>query len=227
MWTIWLAACAPEPAPPPPAAEPVPVVGESPAAVARPVEKRNRPPVIQTLALTPAQPTFADLVRAEATATDPDGDPVTLDYTWSVDGVELSDVSFDVLRSGRHKRGSVVEVAVTASDGTATTEPMRARVTVGNAPVVMETAPRELTRIDGFRMRATDPDGEPVSWRVEGAPRGLTIDPDGTLRYQGSEDEPGGDYTLRIVAQDTGGAMAVMEVPLAINPGSKAAKQGG
>lgn len=224
MWLFLLPACAPEK--PPAATAPAPVAEtEAPAPPPpAPAPSPNRAPRVEKVVLVPEAPTFTDLVKAEVTTTDADQDPVTLDYTWYINGESQSDVSFDQLRPGRFKRGDLIEVEVRPSDGKVEGEARRAKVVVANAPIVMDTQPRELTRIDGFRMKATDPDGEPITWRLEGQPKGMRIDADGTLRYQGSEDDPGGAYTVRIVAEDAGGAYAVMEVPLQVRAGSKATK---
>lgn len=222
MWLLSLCGCATEPTPvvsdPAPAAQAAAEPPTSRAGAAPP----NRLPRVESVGLTPEAPTFTDLVRAEAVATDADSDPVTLDYTWSLNGEVLVDVSFDLLRPGRFKRGDTVEVVVRPTDGKGEGEPARAKVVIANTPVVMDTQPRELTRIDGFRMKATDPDGEAVTWRLEGQPKGMSIDPDGTLRYAGAEDDPGGEYHVRIIAEDPGGAFAVMEVPMQVNAGSRA-----
>lgn len=224
MWLILLQACAPDTPPAPTAQAPAAETQAAAPPTRTPTPPPNRAPKVEKVVLAPEAPTFTDLVKAEVTATDADQDPVTLDYTWYINGEAQSDVSFDQLRPGRFKRGDTIEVEVRPSDGKTEGDALRAKVVIANAPIVMDTQPRELTRIDGFRMKATDPDGDPITWRLEGQPPGMRIDPDGTLRYQGSEEDPGGDYTVRIVAEDSGGAFAVMEVPMRVNAGSKAPK---
>jgi hypothetical protein len=46
----------------------------------------------------------------------------------------------------------------------------------------------------------------------------------GTLRYVGSEDEPGGDYKVTVLADDGDGGFAKWQAGLTVTPGSKAAK---
>ena len=61
--------------------------------------------------------------------------------------------------------------------------------------------------------------------KLEGAPAGMTIDATtGTLRYVGSEDEPGGDYKVTVLADDGDGGFAKWQAGLTVTPGSKAAK---
>lgn len=223
-----LIACAPEPPPapaaPPPAAEAPAPAEEAPAA--EPVV-RNRPPRIGTVVLSPAAPRRADNVVVTVDATDPDGDPVDLDFTWYVDDVVVPGAGGETL-FGRFEKGNRVRVEVVASDGTAEVKGASEPVTIGNTNPTMETGARDVTRVDGFRFRASDPDGDTLAWRLEGAPPGMTISPEGVLSYQGSEDEPGGQYRIAVLADD-GEGWARFELPLRVEPGSKAvaaAKEG-
>jgi hypothetical protein len=114
-------------------------------------------------------------------------------------------------------------VAVTASDDKDEVEKDSAVVTVANTVPVFRTQPHDVTHLDGFKFQADDIDGDTLTWRLEGAPPGMSISSDGVISYKGSEDDPGGDYTITVVADD-GDGWGRFSLPLKISPGSKAAK---
>jgi hypothetical protein len=81
----------------------------------------NSAPTV-TVSLSDTSPQTRDVLVATANAQDADADPLTLSYTWSVNGVlkqtGASD-RFDLAVKGNGDNGDVVSVTVTASDGTA------------------------------------------------------------------------------------------------------------
>ncbi len=154
----------------------------------------NRPPLIERVRLEPDEPIPGGRVRAVVRASDPDGGPVKLRYTWHIDGaVAGSDAPELVLDRGR--KGSEVEVTVVASDGSVDSAPMRASTSIGNrrpqlSAVTLE--PREGLRV-GTVVKAVpeaqDPDEDAlayeVTWRVNGKPvseTGLEFDTKGLRR---------------------------------------------
>ena len=57
------------------------------------VEVANTVPEITDIGVTPVNPTALDVISCTAIPFDPDFDPVTLDYTWTVDGVLYPETS--------------------------------------------------------------------------------------------------------------------------------------
>ncbi|MFZ5476099.1 MAG: hypothetical protein ACOZNI_04935 [Myxococcota bacterium] len=214
---LHLLACA-DPPPPPAAPAPAPKV-EAPKPPPPPREAPNRPPVIGPLTITPAAPTVLDPIDATVEATDPDGQPVDLDFAWFVGEREVVGLASGRMLAGKHAKGDVVRVVVTATDGTETVT-KEAQVTVANSPPSLDKTPGPRDRLDGFRFVAHDVDGDAITWKVENAPKGLTIDPRGVVRYEGSAEEKGGDYRVAVVAED-GETWTKFEVPLSVSPGSK------
>lgn len=82
----------------------------------------NSPPTV-AVSLSDTSPRSRDVLIATASAQDGDADPLTLTYTWRVNGVTRqmgTSNRFDLAPKGNGDRGDVVTVTVTASDGTAT-----------------------------------------------------------------------------------------------------------
>jgi hypothetical protein len=86
---------------------------------------QNGAPTVDSIEMLPDLPYTMDDIVANATASDPDGDPITLTYRWFVDGVERSAVTGNVYSNERTIRGSVLSVEITAMDDELTSEPVR------------------------------------------------------------------------------------------------------
>ena len=91
--------------------------------------EENQPPAIQRLSLDPASPAPGDRIRAQAAASDPDGDPVTVRYVWTVDGKTMPE-SGPELAASDLAGGARIQVVAIASDGRLDSEPMQATATV-------------------------------------------------------------------------------------------------
>jgi hypothetical protein len=93
---------------------------QSPTAAASAVVVNSSPTV--TLSLSDTSPQSRDVLIAAASAQDADADPLTLNYTWIVNGVVMqtgANNRFDLAVKGNGDNGDVVSVTATASDGTA------------------------------------------------------------------------------------------------------------
>jgi hypothetical protein len=95
----------------------------------------NTPPVA-TVAVSPTAPVTLDDLVATASAEDADGDPVSLTYTWSVDGVAAG-YSGETIPADATSKGETWTVTVTPHDGEEVGEPASFDVVIGNtAPSV-------------------------------------------------------------------------------------------
>jgi hypothetical protein len=181
----------------PPPAEPPPEVATptAPAPLAAPAEQEvaDHPPRLGDITLAPEQPRYTDAVQVTATARDPDGDAVSLSYAWAVNGVTLPESTGPRLTPGRFKKGDRVTAEVTALANGKRTTRTSDPVIVANTIPAFQGDPRTVTKLPDHTFFAKDPDGDTLTWSLEGAPRGMSITPEGNVRYVGSEDEPGGD----------------------------------
>jgi hypothetical protein len=99
-------------------------------------DSSNRPPVIQRIDIVPESPRAGDTVKLETTASDPDGDVISLDVDWTLDdetrasGVQTLEVPAD-------SKGKSLAVDVVARDGRGGIARDRISVTIENtAPTV-------------------------------------------------------------------------------------------
>ncbi len=168
-------ACGSEPPPEPPA-----TTSEWNAAEER-SEAANRAPVITSLRISPEEPIARDRVRAFATVNEPDGETVTLGYTWRIDGRPITESGAEI-NIGPVARDTEISVVVTASDGRAESKPVEASIRVRNqrpvitnlvlTPAVVVARGRPVVA----RAEARDGDGDPLEftyeWNVNGNPSG-------------------------------------------------------
>jgi len=225
MWWSLLVACAtPEPEPPP-AAAPAPTVPIPPARATRTgtPDREEARLTIEQITVSPESPTAADDLRVTAQVSGSDARGVVLAFQWSLDGAPVMGAISDTFQAGRARRGQKVKVEVTATAGELSATKSSDHKVIANRPPVMRTNPGTLTRLDGVQFLAEDPDGEGITWRLEGAPAGMSIERNGVLRYKGTADEKGGTYTLKVIAEDPGRDYVVLEVPVTLTPGSAAA----
>ncbi|MDP2308327.1 MAG: hypothetical protein Q8P18_20070 [Pseudomonadota bacterium] len=224
MWVIFLvSACSPTPVAPAPAPPPPAVVAEpsSDAGRAAPERKpRDLPPAIQSITLAPTEVRVADPLRATVKAVDVEGADLDLDYEWLINDSALVDVTGERLGAGRHKKGDTIRVRVTADDGANEVMSESDPVVVLNTAPVFSTRGGDMKRVDGFVFKATDADDDTLTWRLEGAPGGMSISPTGQLSYAGTADEAGGRYTVAVIVGD-GDAWGRFEFPLTVTAGSK------
>lgn len=118
----------------------------------------NSAPAIGSLDFVPQRAAPGDIVQAVATATDPDGDAVTLRYSWTIDGRRLLETGPQIRLPASATNASVA-VTVVATDGEDQSEAMTARFRAGNR------APR-VTALDIETVEIAGPRGKKPHWRV-------------------------------------------------------------
>src|SRR5262245_16727600 len=140
-----------------------------------PTEERaeNSPPVVERVALNPPAPLPGQPIEARVEASDPDGDPIRLEFEWHVGGRVIDAGGHSSAAPEHLTKGDEVEVVVTATDGRDASEPVRASVTVGNREPVIQAfylapngpiAPgQEVTAAP----QAIDPDGDRLEYEFE------------------------------------------------------------
>lgn len=139
----------------------------------------NAAPVVTGVGLTPEAPRTDDTSTVTFTTSDLEGDPLTLAYAWTVDGVAAG--TGDVLTGTSFSRDQLVVVEVTAFDGADGSAPTNASVTIGNTPPgapVIDITPDQAEDGDDLvcvvTTPATDADGDAlattITWTVDGAP---------------------------------------------------------
>ena len=211
-----LVSCKSEPIPESAPIEPPPEIVEE---VMEPPKELNHQPHVVSLSFTQDEYIYSDRIGVEYETFDPDGDPTREELFWSVNGQELISEKGRNLRRKNLKKGDEVAVTLVVKDGVLENQQF-IKTVVGNAPPQWLRDPRDLTQVDGYTVEAVDPDGDPLTYRLEGAPNGMSISNTGKISYKGSTTEPGGDYTIRVIAEDSEKALVQWSFAIQLSPGS-------
>lgn len=130
----------------------------------------NRPPVAGSVQLSPVSPVTGVSQFAVPVGSDPDGDPITWRYTWSVDGAVVQASASAELAP--RTRGERVEVTAVASDGVDESNAVSfGPVTIGNAPpslasvAISPQAPAITDTLSCVPSGWSDPEGDPPGYR--------------------------------------------------------------
>jgi hypothetical protein len=179
----------------------------------------NTAPHITAVGLTPQTIQPGGKLTAEVAASDSDHDRIDLTYRWFRNDVVVKDgeeAYFDT--TGLAPRDKVV-VEVTARDSQAVGNMLRSDVvTLGNtAPAIVSTPPALVTPDQyEYMVRATDSDGDRLTYELETAPAGMTIESgSGQITWM---IPPGnrGVFHVKVLAKDGQGGTAYQEFDLAL-----------
>lgn len=169
----------------------------------------NAPPRLVRVEVLPAGELIAGTtITVRPEVRDADGDPVTLEYEWSVNGRDLRE-SGASLETKSLKRGDRVAVQIVASDGEDESEPFTTpALEVVNTPPRFVSKPGKPSSDGVFRYRvaAEDPDGDlGLQFHLEKAPEGMEIDSaSGAILWVPRRDQVG-VHTVSVIADDLRG----------------------
>lgn len=185
---------------------------------------RNTPPMITNVALGPSAPKVGDVITAEVEGMDLDGGDITYLYQWQINwknaGQPRSEATFN---TGMLKKGDIVAVLVTASDGEVMGTPYLSQgITLTNSGPEIISSPPSITESSGGRyvypVIARDRDGDRLMYRLVTGPQGMTINSStGVLtwtlptRIDGRQDIP-----VKIAVNDGDGGEAIQEFSLTL-----------
>lgn len=165
------------------------------------------------------------IVRPEAL--DADGDAVSFRYLWTVNGTPESGNDSPALEKSRFRKGDRVSLQVTPFDGEQEGYPFAGlEFVIPNAPpAFVSEPPAEFTAFDYFyQARATDPDDDPLTYSLETAPAGMSIEPEtGRISWKISSLDLG-EHRIRVAVQDDEGMKAVQEYTLRLDLKADGAK---
>jgi hypothetical protein len=139
----------------------------------------NSPPSVAGVTLGNTAPKEGDTITATAVgASDPDGDPVVIDWSWRVNGVVVANTS--VIDSSSFNRGNTIQAFATPRDdlltgvavGSAIITALNAPPILTQGPTISPSNPTKLSTLSSTPV-GTDPDGDTItwerSWYVQGA----------------------------------------------------------
>jgi phospholipase C len=182
----------------------------------------DQAPSIDSLSVTPNEPTTGDTVTVSATASDPDRDPtnpnlperqdgVQLSYEWFNGNTRLSESgrTLDLSIPGNGDRGDSVTVRVTATDDLGATSSTPTSFEVADAaPIIgLGTSSASVVYSDPvspIAVTTSDPDGDGLTVGAFGLPDGLAVSQsqDGGWEITGEDRAPAGVYDASVRVSD-------------------------
>jgi hypothetical protein len=176
---------------------------------------KNTPPAIRKARLTPDMPVVSDIIRPAITADDADRDKISFKYNWSLNGTFAGEEGY---LDTELKRNDIVTVEVTPYDGEEYGKSIKLESRVINSlPVFSDSTPSIKGNIYTYRIKASDPDNDQLTYKIEQAPEGMTIDPStGMLTWQVSPDNKG-NHEITVSVSDSNGGVIYVPVTVMID----------
>lgn len=180
----------------------------------------NTPPRVSAVFLAPQAAKPGQRLEAVAEASDPDHDRVDMTYRWLRNGEVIKDGDEAFLDTPGFLPGDHIFVEVATRDLSAIGNTMRSGALVlGNGlPTITSIPPAGSASGDRFEyvVKAIDPDGDQLVYRLDMAPPGMTISKTlGRIDWQIPTDKPG-SYHVKVVAHDGRGGSAIQEFDLTL-----------
>jgi hypothetical protein len=199
-------------------------VSENQASGSVSVTIANAPPRITEVTVNAdGIPRHTDLVIGQEVV-DADNDYVELRYQWYVNEEADPLLTENTLPANRYRRGDTIRFTITPSDGiTDGAVYQSASLTIPNAaPQIVSAVPEHFETLEySYQCKAVDPDGDEVTYSLEGAPAGMTINSATGLVAWPLSGVKGGNYPVKVVASDPFGGAASQEFILTIGTSQK------
>jgi hypothetical protein len=182
-----------------------------------PVVVVNSPPVVVHLAIEPELVSPGIRVQARADTSDADRDLIRVSYRWWNNDMLVQEGDDAELDTSGFSRSDKLSVEAVPFDGVQKGKAVRSvSIHMGNIPPRILSAPVKsiVNNRYNYQVEATDAESDGITFSLETAPPGMTIDEHkGALSWQISPDQIG-VHKVRILAKDSQGAITFQEFEL-------------
>ena len=184
----------------------------------------NTPPIVSRVTIEPGQIRVGDVLRAQVAGTDADHDEVHYRFRWWKNNRLVSEGEEETFDTAELLRDDVIAVSVVPRDEVGEgKEVFSVTMTIANSPPKITSSPNSAVEEGRYQyaMTAVDPEGDPISFSLETAPSGMTIDQkNGRVEWR-IPAESKGSFRVKAVAQDDRGGWAFQEFDLTVTPPAK------
>jgi Putative Ig domain len=187
-------------------------------------ESPSGPPTIAQAKFTPPNPVSDQPIKLEIKL---GGTAIRAEVRWSINNEEVETSDYDGLGkpvelNRKTTAGDKVSAVIIPYDAmSAAGAKMTKKVVVGNAPPVVKVMDEKVEGSTySAHVQAKDPQGGPITFTINRAPKGLTIDPQGNIKWPISP-KISGSFPVQITASDKRGAktMVILTINLHWNKG--------
>ena len=165
----------------------------------------NTPPALRAVTLQPNGAKVGDRLVATVDGSDMDGDDVRYTYRWSHNNRLIAEGEQSTLDTAGFSRGDVIAVSATPHDRESHgKEQLSELLTLANSPPKFTSSAQGSATQGQFSYvaSAVDSENDPVTFALESAPPGMTIDEkSGRIQW----DAPAGSagvYRVKVLAKD-------------------------
>ncbi len=175
---------------------------------------KNTPPLIQKAGLAPSMPVVSSMIETEVTAYDADGDNISFQYHWTLNGRFAGEEGY--IKTAL-KRGDVIMVEITPFDGEEHGQSVKLKGSVFNSlPTVSEGAPVLNGNVYTYQIRASDPDNDILTYTLEQGPEGLKVSPSGLITWKVNR-EDSGTHEIKVLISDNNGGKIILPLTTRID----------
>lgn len=184
------------------------------------IKIRNTPPELSYVKMMPEVFRPGDTLSVEASGSDIDGDEVKLMYEWTRNGEPAGSSS---RMEGGLRRGDSVTVKITPFDGESYGAFGLLRRDIQNLPPLI-SEDKNFT-FDGkvyiYQVRASDPDGDALTYALKSAPQDMAIEPSiGLIKWNVPQSFTG-EATASVSVSDGHGGEATYNIKVTIGAAEK------
>lgn len=189
----------------------------------------NTPPAIRALTIQPSSPKVGDRLAATVDGSDIDGEDIRYTYRWSHNNRLILEGEQGTLDTTGFSRGDVIAVSVTPHDrGSHGKEKLSDLLTLANSPPKFTSSPPGILANGqfGYIVSAVDPENDPVTFSLESAPSGMTIDEKtGRIQWEASP-ASAGVYKVKVLVKDDHQGWASQEFDVTLGNSVTAKREG-
>jgi len=190
----------------------------------------NTPPVIRALTIQPSSAKAGDRLVATVDGSDIDGEDIRYTYRWSHNKRVIVEGEQETLDTAGFSRGDVITVSATPHDrGSHGKEKLSEPLTLANSPPKFTSSAPGVVAQEQFSYiaLAVDPENDPLTFALESAPSGMTIDEKaGRIQWQVPAAASAGVYRAKVLVKDDHQGWASQEFEVTLGTPVTAKREG-
>ena len=194
-----------------------------------PVVVGNTSPAIRTLTIQPSSAKVGDRLVATVDGHDMDGDEVRYTYRWSHNNRLVVEGEQGTLDTTGFSRGDAIAVSATPHDRDSHgKEQLSELLTLANSPPKFTSSGQGVLAQGqfGYVASAVDPENDPLTFSLESAPPGMTVDEKtGRIQWEASA-ASAGVYRVKVLVKDDHQGWASQEFNVALGNAVTAKREG-
>ncbi len=181
----------------------------------------ERPPKIKQIKVEAVSNSLKDGFVAVVTTHDEENEDVNFIYQWKHNGTDIIGATEQILEwNDEFQKGDTITLEILPYDDlTEGIWKSEGNFSIPNSPPVIDSIPAATINGNSFnyRVNASDLDGDTLTYRLNDAPDGMTINPDtGEVNWEYGIDDAG-EYKIGIEVSDGDGGQTYQELSVTIN----------